>query len=51
MPDYEKMYALLCAAIDDAIAPLEQITAAQPIAERLVAALNAAEDIYIDTAE
>lgn len=50
MPDYKKMYALLCAAIDEAIEPLEQIPSAQPIAERLCDALNAAEDIYIDTA-
>lgn len=51
MPDYEKMYALLCVAIDDAIAPLERIPDAQPIARQLVAALNAAEDIYIDTSD
>lgn len=49
MPDYEKMYAVLCKAVDDAIDPLEQISSAKQIAQSLQAALLEAEEIYIDT--
>lgn len=50
MPDYEKMYALLCTAIDDVIEPLADIPNSKPYADALEAALLAAEEIYINTA-
>ena len=50
MPDYEKMYVLLCTAIDDAIEPLGSIPGAKPYADALEAALLSAEEIYINTA-
>ena len=49
MADYRKMYALLCAAIDDVIDPLSEIPRAKPHVERLQAALLRAEELYIDT--
>ena len=49
MPDYKKMYAVLCEAVDDAIDPLEQIPSAKQIAKSLQNALLEAEEIYIDT--
>ena len=49
MPDYKKMYAVLCGAIDDAIEPLEKIPEAAQTAKLLQAALFEAEEIYIDT--
>lgn len=51
MPDYKKMYFVLCRAIDAAIAPLEQIPSAKQTAESLQNALLEAEEIYIDTAQ
>ena len=35
MADYQKMYALLCGAVDDVIDPLEQIPLAIPYASVL----------------
>ena len=49
MADYEKMYALLCGAVDDAIDSLEKIPAAEHISQSLQAALLEAEEIYIRT--
>lgn len=49
MPNYEKMYALLCGAIDDVIDPLEKIPLARDCVEKLKAALLEAEQIYIET--
>ena len=49
MPDYKKMYIVLCNAIDRVIDPLEQIPSARPYAGYLKDALLTAEDIYIDT--
>ena len=48
MPDYKKMYAMLCKAVDDAIDPLEQIPSAKQIAKSLQDALFEAEEIYIE---
>lgn len=53
MPDYSKMYAILCAAASEAI---DLIQAGKPAraAENLQQALLTAEDLYItteDTAE
>ena len=42
MPDYAKMYAVLCGAIDDVITPLEQIPLATPAAKHLRRALEEA---------
>ena len=49
MPDYKKMYAVLCKAVDNAIDPLEQIPSAKQIAKSLQDALLEAEEIYINT--
>lgn len=49
MPDYERMYALLCGAIDDVIDPLERIPLAYDCVQQLKAALLEAEEIYIIT--
>ena len=49
MPDYMKMYSVLCKAIDDVIDPLERIPLAQSSAEALKSALYEAEEIYIET--
>ena len=40
MPNYQKMYAILCGAIDDVIDPLEKIPLAVPSAKKLRAALG-----------
>lgn len=50
MADYQKMYAVLCGAIDDVLEELQAIPLAQPYARKLYSALLTAEDIYIDTA-
>ena len=47
MENYKKMYAILCAAVDEVIDPLEKIPAAVPWAARLRAALHTAEELYI----
>lgn len=47
MEIYQKMYAILCAAVDEVIDPLEKIPAAVPWAARLRAALHTAEELYI----
>ena len=49
MADYQKMYAILCGAIDDVIDPLRQIPSALPYAQALRSALLEAEEIYICT--
>lgn len=49
MADYQKMYAVLCGAIDDVLDGLRTIPLAQPYAQQLYSALLDAEDIYIDT--
>ena len=49
MPDYQKMYAILCAAVDSAIDPLEHIPLAIPAAARLRKAMLDAEEVYINT--
>lgn len=47
MADYQKMYAVLCSAVDDAISDLEQIPAAASVIQRLQKALFKAEMIHI----
>ena len=49
MANYRKMYAVLCAAIDEVIDPLEKIPLATPRARKLREALEEAENIYIET--
>lgn len=51
MPDYKKMYMILCTAADDAITALESEPVALSVAASLQAALYAAEDVYIETAD
>lgn len=50
MIDYQKMYTILCTAVDEAIDPLEKIPLAYAEAQKLRAALLAAEEVYIATA-
>lgn len=47
MADYQKMYAVLCKAIDEVIDPLERIPLALPWTACLRRALLEAEDIYV----
>ena len=49
MADFQKMYAVLCAAVDDVIGPLEKIPMAMQPVRTLREALLRAEDIYMDT--
>ena len=49
IPDYKKMYAILCGAIDDVIDPLEEIPLAIPSVKKLRNALEEAEEVYIET--
>ena len=49
MPDYKKMYAVLCTAIDREIDTLKEIPLALVSAKRLENALLEAEEIYIET--
>ena len=49
MADYQKMYYVLCRAIDAVIAPLEQVPAAAAQAAALREALLEAEEIYLRT--
>ena len=51
MPEYQKMYALLCGAIDEVIEPLLEIPLALPYAIKLQAALEAAEELYLSAEE
>lgn len=50
MPDYPKMYAILCAAASDAIDLIEAGSPASA-AEKLQAALLKAEELYIGEGE
>ena len=49
MADYQKMFAILCGAVDDALMGLEQGSSAACIALRLRLALERAEEIYLET--
>ena len=51
MPDYKRMYALLCSSIDDVIEPLRSVSGAEYYAECLQKALLKAEKIYINCAD
>ena len=47
MANYQKMYALLCCAIDGVLDPLNKIPAAKLYADVLQTALLEAEEIYV----
>ena len=51
MADYQKMYAILCGAIDGTLTELACIPAAAASAERLTQALQRAETLYIESSE
>ena len=51
MADYQKMYAILCVAIDDTLTELARIPAAAVSAERLTQALQRTETLYIESSE
>lgn len=48
MADYQKMYAVLCGAIDEVIPALECVPQALPCVRALCAALEQAEALYIE---
>ena len=47
MPEYEKMYAILCGTVDEVIEPLEAIPEADPQVQCLRRALLEAEEVYV----
>lgn len=49
MPDYQKMYSLLCAAASDALDLMPKIEENENARLRLTAALLRAEDIYSES--
>ena len=51
MPDYQRMYAVLCAGVSEALDDMEGKEELRDRSQRLKALLNEAEDIYIDTVE
>ena len=51
MPDYKKMYHILCAAASEALDELPDEPANAAGRETLQTALNEAEDVYIETAD
>ena len=48
MADYQKMYAILCGAVDDALTELERVPSCAHITTRLMDALSRAETLYLD---
>lgn len=50
MPNYERMYALLCCAASEAIDRLPQTPENLPVVSLLQQALNGAEELYIQDA-
>ena len=48
MPDYQKMYYILCSAASEAIDQMPDMPANQPARQTLLAALSEAEDLYIN---
>ena len=48
MPDYQKMYYILCSAASKAIDRMPDMPANQPARQTLLAALSEAEDLYIN---
>ena len=50
MANYQKMYAILCGAVDEVIDPLEEIPLAVPSAAIFRRALLEAEEVYLRSA-
>lgn len=48
MPDYQKMYYILCSAASEAIDLMADIPANLPARQTLLAALDEAEELYIN---
>ena len=48
MIEYEKMYAVLCGAVDTALELIEQNADTAQVSEVLRAALNKAENMYLE---
>ena len=48
MVEYEKMYAVLCGAIDTALELIEQNADNRQVTETLQAALSKTEDMYLE---
>lgn len=51
MADYQRMYSILCGAVDRVIDPLEAIAGASPWVAVLRKALLDAEEVYIESLE
>ena len=49
MADYQKMYAILCAAVDSALDQMEHSADLLAVMGQLQAALLEAEEVYIET--
>ena len=49
MPDYQKMYYILCSAASKAIDQMPDRPANQPARQTLLTALSEAEDLYINS--
>ena len=49
MPDYQKMYYILCSAASKTIDQMPDMPANQPARQTLLAALSEAEDLYINS--
>lgn len=49
LADYQKMYAVLCGAVDEVIDPLGKIPEARPFVRVLQSALHETERLYVDT--
>ena len=51
MPDYRRMYYVLCAGISSLLDDMQERRELDSIYQRLETLLHEAEDIYIDTAD
>ena len=51
MADYQKMYALLCGAVSDALDILPQMAETMPARQLLKRALLEAEELYLASTE
>lgn len=49
MADYQKMYAILCGAVDDVIGELEQLPIAGHAVQQLQEAMQRAEVVYMNS--
>ena len=51
MPDYRRMYYVLCAGISSLLDDMQESRGMDSVYQRLETLLREAEDIYIDTAD